>query len=107
MHVVVGSFYDEVLRELIAAMGAALFFGNLYALLRRHKDADRIAARTVERGRPGSPVRSPAKPSARRELAQAPVGTEIAGVVLALLVPAMGLAQEREVKFTLDFKIRN
>ena len=64
VHVVLGSFYDEVLRELIAAMGAALFFGNLYALVRRRRDADRIAARTVERGRPGSPVRSP--PSRRR-----------------------------------------
>ena len=64
VHPVLGSFYDEVLRELIAAMGAALFFGNLYALLRRGRDADRVSARTVERGRPGSPVRRP--PSPRR-----------------------------------------
>lgn len=28
-------FYDEVLRELLVAMGAALFVGNLLALLRR------------------------------------------------------------------------
>ena len=37
-----GGLYDEVLRELIAAMGAALFFGNLYALSAGARDADRI-----------------------------------------------------------------
>ena len=92
VHVVVGSFYDEVLRELIAAMGAALFFGNLYALVRRHRDADRIAARTVERGRPGSPVRSPAKPAQKRELAQAPVGRTLAFTALGFVVMIAGIA---------------
>ena len=92
MHPVLGSFYDEVLRELIAAMGAALFFGNLYALVRRHRDADRIAARTVERGRPGSPVRSPAKPAAKRELAQAPVGRTFAFMALGFVVMIAGIA---------------
>lgn len=92
MHVVLGSFYDEVLRELIAAMGAALFFGNLYALVRRHRDADRIGARTVERGRPGSPVRSPAKPSEKRELAQAPIGRTFGFMVLGFVVMVAGLA---------------
>ena len=92
MHPVLGSFYDEVLRELIAAMGAALFFGNLYALVRRNRDADRIAARTVERGRPGSPVRSPAKPAAKRELAQAPLGRTIGYLVLGFVVMVAGIA---------------
>jgi hypothetical protein len=92
VHVVLGSFYDEVLRELIAAMGAALFFGNLWALLRRHSDADRIAARTVERGRPGSPVRSPAKPAEKRELAQAPIARTFAFMVLGFVVMIAGLA---------------
>lgn len=88
----VGSFYDEVLRELIAAMGAALFFGNLYALVRRSRDADRIAARTVERGRPGSPVRSPARPAAKRELAQAPLGRTIGFLILGFVVMVAGIA---------------
>ncbi len=45
------SFYDEVMRELIAAIGAALLVANLIALARRHKDAD-------VRGRPiGCPQR--------------------------------------------------
>jgi len=92
VHVVLGSFYDEVLRELIAAMGAALFFGNLYALLRRNHDADRIAARTVERSRPGSPVRSVAKPAEKRELAQAPVVRTLAFMALGFVVMIAGLA---------------
>jgi hypothetical protein len=92
VHGAIGSFYDEVLRELIAAMGAALFFGNLYALLRRRHDEDRIAARTVERARPGSPVRSPANPAAKRELAQAPVGRTFGFMVLGFFVMIAGLA---------------
>jgi hypothetical protein len=92
VHPVLASFYDEVLRELITAMGAALFFGNLYALVRRSHDADRIAARTVERGRPGSPVRSPAKPGAKRELAQAPLGRTVAFLVLGFVVMVAGIA---------------
>lgn len=32
-------FYDEVLRELLFALGAALFFGNLWALVRRRAPA--------------------------------------------------------------------
>jgi hypothetical protein len=32
-------FYDEVLRELLVAMGAALFVGNLMALIRRRAPA--------------------------------------------------------------------
>lgn len=92
MHPVVASFYDEVLRELITAMGAALFLGNVFALLRRPFDADRIAAKTVERGRPGSPVRSPARPGARRELAQAPVTRTIVFAALGFVVMIAGLA---------------
>lgn len=33
-------FYDQVLRELLAALGGALFVGNLLALLRRRRDGD-------------------------------------------------------------------
>ena len=33
------SFYDEVMRELIAAIGAALLVANVIALVRRPKDA--------------------------------------------------------------------
>jgi hypothetical protein len=86
------SFYDEVLRELIAAMGAALFLGNAYALVRRGHDKDRVAATTVARARPGSPVRSPANPSRRKELAQAPVARTVAYMVLGFVVMIAGIA---------------
>ena len=33
------SFYDDVLRELLVALGAALFLGNLLALFRRRPPA--------------------------------------------------------------------
>ena len=86
------AFYDEVLRELIAAMGAALFFGNAYALVRRRRDRDRIGATTVARARPGSPVRGQANPSARKELAQAPVGRTVMFLVLGFLIMVAGIA---------------
>ena len=86
------AFYDEVLRELIAAMGAALFFGNAYALVRRRRDRDRIGATTVARARPGSPVRGQANPSARKELAQAPIGRTVMFLVLGFLIMVAGIA---------------
>ena len=52
-----GSFYDGVLRELLFALGAALFVANAFALYRRRADAETTARKTVARSRPGSPVR--------------------------------------------------
>jgi hypothetical protein len=92
VHPVLGNFVDDVLRELVAALGAALFFANLWALLKRHSDADRVAARTVERSRPGSPVRSVARPAPKRELAQAPVARTVAYMVIGFVVMIAGLA---------------
>jgi hypothetical protein len=63
-------FYDEVLRELLVAVGAALFLGNLLALIRR---------RTPE--------------SARGEvLPQAPVGRTVAYLVIGFVVMIWGVA---------------
>jgi hypothetical protein len=84
--------YDEILRELITVLGAALFVANLWALIRRPFDADRVAANTVARARPGSPVRGQANPSEKRELAQAPVGRTITYMVLGLFVMIVGIA---------------
>jgi hypothetical protein len=84
--------YDEILRELITAVGAALFIANLWALLRRSVDADRVGATTVARARPGSPVRSQANPAQKRELAQAPVARTITYMVLGFLVMVAGIA---------------
>lgn len=38
MAVIAVSFYDQVLLELLAAIGAALFLGNLLALVRRRRE---------------------------------------------------------------------
>ena len=45
--------YDEILRELLTAVGAALFFANLWALLRRPRDADRVERHHRGPGPPG------------------------------------------------------
>jgi len=89
---VLASFYDDVLRELVTAIGAALFLGNALALARRRADAERVSAKTVERARPGSPVRSVARPGARRELAQAPLARTIAYLAVGFVVMIVGIA---------------
>lgn len=87
------SFYDEVLRELVAALGAALFFGNLFALLRRRRDAKEASARVVARVRPGSPVRgNRIGASTGTDLSQAPVSRSVLYLVLGFVVMVWGLA---------------
>ncbi len=89
---ILAAFYDDVMRELLVVLGAALFVANVYALLRRRVDADRIGATTVARARPGSPVRSQAKPAAKKELAQAPVGRSVLYAALGFFVMIVGIA---------------
>ena len=67
-------FYDEVLRELLVAMGAALFVGNLMALIRR---------------------RAPAAPNQSEDehaLPQAPLARTITYLVLGFVVAIWGIA---------------
>jgi hypothetical protein len=66
-------FYDEVLRELLVAMGAALFVGNLMALLRRR-------AAVTPTGEDGE------------ALPRAPVGRTVAYMVMGFVVALWGLA---------------
>lgn len=66
------SFYDQVLLELLAAVGAALFLGNLLALLRRRREA-------------AAPGRSP------EDLDQAPVGRTVLYLVIGLVVMVWGV----------------
>ncbi len=66
-------FYDEVLRELLVAMGAALFVGNLLALLRRRS----APAAAGEDDHP---------------LPQAPVTRTVAFMVMGFVVAFWGLA---------------
>ena len=85
-----GSFYDEVLRELVAAVGGALFLGNLIALFRRRSDAQAARNRTVARSRPGSPVRGYRRTD-NTDLAQAPLARTVAYLLIGFVVMIAGI----------------
>jgi hypothetical protein len=68
------SFYDQVLREIVAAFGAALLIGNGLALARRRADAR--SGRTARKG---------------DELTQAPIGRTVAFMVLGAVMLVAGL----------------
>ena len=71
-------FYDEVLRELLVAMGAALFVGNLMALLRRRAAvAPNDAGKTAEDG---------------EALPRAPVARTVTYMVMGFVIAFWGLA---------------
>jgi hypothetical protein len=87
------SFYDEVLLELLTALGAALFVANLLALVRRRSDARRAAQRTVARSRPGSPVRGNKREGGgSADLPQAPLARTITYLVMGFVVMVWGIA---------------
>ncbi len=73
--------YDDVLKELVLALGAALFLANAYALFRRRSDAERSKTPVVAKNRPGSPVRGN-----RRDLSQAPIARTVTYMVIGLVV---------------------
>lgn len=84
-------FYDDVLLQLVTALGAALFLANAFALIRRGADRRAAARDAVVRTRPGSPVRREVRASTGR-LDQAPVGRTSAFMVLGLIVFVWGIA---------------
>jgi hypothetical protein len=87
------SFYDDVLREIVAAVGAALFLGNLIALLRRRSDRRRASERAGARGRSGS--RTGTKGAAARSrdtLPQAPLTRTVLYLVIGFVVMVAGIA---------------
>jgi hypothetical protein len=67
-------FYDEVLRELFVAVGAALFVGNLFALIRRRAPA------------------SAAQSEDGNALPKAPVGRTLTFMALGFLMAFWGVA---------------
>ncbi len=85
-----GSFYDEVLRELVAALGAALFVANALALYRRRADARAAEKRMIVRNRPGSPVRG-YKRTDNTDLAQAPLVRTVTYMLIGFVVMIAGL----------------
>jgi hypothetical protein len=87
------SFYDDVLREIIFAVGAALFVGNLIALARRRSDRRRATQRAAAKGRPGSPVRGNVAATRNREaLPEAPLARTVLYLVVGFVVMVAALA---------------
>jgi len=85
------SFYDSVMRELVFALGAALFVANVYALYRRRIDSQAAIQRTVARNRPGSPVRGYKRTEEITDLPQAPLARTVVYVVIGFVVMVAGL----------------
>ena len=85
-------FYTEVLLELMAAMGAALFVANALALVRRRSDARQAARDAVTKSRPGSPVRKQVRVATTGTLAQAPLARTVTFMLLGLIVAIWGIA---------------
>jgi hypothetical protein len=83
--------YDQVLTELVLALGAALFLANVVALVRRRADREHAAARNVARNRPGSPVRGYRR-DARRDLSQAPLARTLTYMGVGLIVMVWAFA---------------
>ena len=77
-------FYDEVMRELVLALGGALFVANALALYRRRSDASGDVP--VRSGRSGSHGND------TTDLAHAPVGRSVAYMLIGLVVAIWGLA---------------
>ena len=87
------SFYDDVLREIVAAVGAALFLGNLIALLRRRADRRRSSERSGARGRSGSQARSKGTATRDRDtLPEAPLTRTVLYLVIGFVVMVAGIA---------------
>ena len=74
------SFYDEVMRELVLALGGALFLANGLALIRRRSDGSR--ARSSR----------PASHSSSTDLAQAPLARTVTFMLIGLIVAIWALA---------------
>ena len=84
-------FYGEVLKELVVALGAALFIANVLALVRRRRDREQLAQKTVARARPGSPVRGYNRPNTG-DLVAAPVVRSATYAILGFFVMMWGIA---------------
>jgi hypothetical protein len=86
------NFYDDVLLELVTALGAALFLANAFALIRRGSDRRAAAREAVVRNRPGSPVRKQARQATTGKLDQAPLARTVTFMLVGLFVAVWGLA---------------
>ena len=91
---VAASFYDEVLRELIVALGAALFVGHGLALLRRRRDAERRAVTASARSAKvkGASRAVAAGQTRDGELVQVPFARSAAFCTLGFVMMIAGIA---------------
>ncbi len=87
-------FYDQVLRELVVALGAALVVGNGLALLRRRRDRRAPARPAGARSTKvkGASRRRAAGRSGTGDLAVAPVGRSALFAALGLVMMLAGIA---------------
>src|SRR5215510_13734465 len=85
------SVYDEILKELMIALGGALFVASALALARRRTDREKAKGRVVAKHRPGSPVRGQSK-KATTDLVQAPIARTVTYLVIGFIVMVWGLA---------------
>lgn len=89
--VLAGNFYDDVLRELVFALGAALFLANVVALFRRRVDPETARQAALARNRPGSPVRGNRRASESDDLVRAPLGRTLLYALIGFVVMVAGL----------------
>jgi hypothetical protein len=81
------SFYDEVMRELVLALGGALFLSNAAALVRRG-DARRAGAARSAGRRPSGSNRA----NGTDDLVQAPLARTVTYLLIGLVVALWALA---------------
>ena len=88
------SFYDEVLRELIVAFGAALLAANGLALLRRRRDVEQRAVTVGARNAKAKGASRVAATGHTRdgELVQAPFARSVAFAILGFVMMIAGIA---------------
>lgn len=86
------SFYDDVLRELIVAFGAALVVANSMALWRRRGDAQARAGAGRRSTKVKGSSRARGGRTATGELVQAPVVRSVTFLLLGVAMFVAGLA---------------
>jgi hypothetical protein len=77
------SFYDEVMRELVLALGGALFLANAFALVRRRADARRASTGARH---------DPSLGNDATDLVQAPLARTVTYMLIGLVVAVWALA---------------
>lgn len=88
------SFYDQVLRELVVAIGGALLVANVLAIVRRRRDVETRAVTSGARNvkAKGASRAATTGQTASGDLIQAPIGRSVAFAVLGFVMLIAGIA---------------